>query len=140
MSSLTIVETVLRDRQGFFAEIRQEVGLGAKIRAMLLASIAFLALYGAVMGSTHSLWQALSSAGKLPLLFLATRLICAPTLYFFNRIFGSTRSLSQDLALMLAAITTTSVVLLAARPSCSSSSSPAATTNSSSCSTWGCSP
>src|SRR5262249_13208027 len=60
MSSLTIIESILRDRQAFFAEIRQGQDLKEKMRAMLISSIAFLALYGAVMGSTHSLWQALS--------------------------------------------------------------------------------
>jgi hypothetical protein len=68
------------------------------------------------MGSTHSFWQALSSGFKLPLLFLATLIVCAPTLYFFNLIFGSNQSLSQNIALMLTAITVTAVVLLSFAP------------------------
>lgn len=116
MSSLTIIESILRDRTNFFAEIRQGQALEDKMRAMLISSIAFLALYGAVMGSTHSFWQALSSAFKLPLLFLATLIVCAPTLYFFNLIFGSNQSLSQNIALMLTAITVTAVVLLSFAP------------------------
>ncbi|MGQ9682946.1 MAG: actin-binding WH2 domain-containing protein [Anaerolineae bacterium] len=114
--SFTIIEEILRDRQRVFSEIRAGEGLGEKISAMLVSSAAFLALYGAVMGSTHSLWQALSSAIKLPLLFLATLVICAPTLYFFNLIFGSNQSLSQNVALMLTAITVTAVVLLSFAP------------------------
>lgn len=116
MSSLTIIESILRDRQGFFAEIREGRALKEKMRAMLISSIAFFALYGAVMGSTHSLWQALSSGFKLPLLFLATLIVCAPTLYFFNLIFGSNQSLSQNIALILTAITVTAVVLLSFAP------------------------
>lgn len=116
VGGLTIVETILRDRQRVFAEIRAGQGLGEKMRAMVISSVVFLALYGAVMGSTHSLWQALSSALKLPLLFLATLAICAPTLYFFNLIFGSDQSLSQSVALMLTAITVTAVVLLSFAP------------------------
>ncbi len=116
MSSLTIIESILRDRQAFFREIREGQDLRDKIRAMLISSIAFLALYGAVLGSTHSLWQAMSSAVKLPLLFLATLIVCAPTLYFFNLIFGSDQSLSQNIALMLTAITVTAVVLLSFAP------------------------
>ena len=114
--NLMIIEAILRDRQGFFAEIRAGRGLAEKVRAMVISSIAFLALYGAVMGSTHSLWQALSSAAKLPLLFLATLLISAPTLYFFNLIFGASHTLSQNVALMLTAITVTAVVLLSFAP------------------------
>ena len=116
MSSLSIIEAILRDRQAFFFEIRMGQDLQAKIRAMLVSSVAFLALYGAVMGATNSLWQTLSSSLKLPVLFLATLIVCAPTLYFFNLIFGSNQSLSQNVALMLTAITVTAVVLLSFAP------------------------
>ncbi len=116
MRNLAIIETILRDRRGFFAEVRDGLGLGQKMRAMLVSSIAFLALYGAVMGSTHSLWQAFSSAAKLPLLFLATLVVCSPTLYFFNLIFGSNQSLTQNFALILTAITVTAVLLLSFAP------------------------
>ena len=116
MSSLTVIESILRDRRAFFGEIRQGQELKEKMRAMLISSIVFLALYGAVMGSTHSLLQTLSSAIKLPVLFLATLIVCAPTLYFFNLIFGSNQSLSQNIAIMLTAITVTAVVLLSFAP------------------------
>ena len=116
MRDLAIIETILRDRPRFFREIREGHGLGEKIRAMLISSIAFLALYGAVMGSSHSLWQGLSSAVKLPLLFLATLVVCSPTLYFFNLIFGSNQSLTQNVTLILSAITVTSVLLLSFSP------------------------
>src|SRR5574341_2228053 len=116
MKDLAVIETILRNRYQFFSEIKEGIGLPEKMRAMLISSIAFLALYGAVMGSTHSLWQALSSGVKLPLLFLATLIVCAPTLYFFNLIFGSNQSLTQNIALMLTAITVTAVVLLSFAP------------------------
>src|SRR5512141_566951 len=116
MSSLTIIESILRDRQAFFCELSNETELKAKMRAMLISSIAFLALYGAVLGSTHSLWHVFSSAFKLPILFLATLLVCAPTLYFFNVMFGSTQSLSQNIAVMMTAFTVTAVVLLSFAP------------------------
>lgn len=116
MNNLAVIETILRNRHQFFAEIRDGVELGRKMRAMLISSIAFFALYGAVMGSTHSLWQALSSAVKLPILFLATLVVCSPTLYFFNLIFGSNQSLAQNFALILAAITVTAVLLLSFAP------------------------
>lgn len=116
MNNLAIIETILRGRHRFFVEIREGMELGRKMRAMLISSIAFFALYGAVMGSTHSLWQALSSAVKLPLLFLATLVVCSPTLYFFNLIFGSSQSLTQNFTLILTAITVTAVLLLSFAP------------------------
>jgi len=116
VNNLAIIETILRSRNRFFIEIREGVELSQKMRAMLISSIAFFALYGAVMGSTHSLWQTLSSAVKLPLLFLATLVVCSPTLYFFNLIFGSNQSLAQNFTLILTAITVTAVLLLSFAP------------------------
>ncbi len=116
MNDLAVIETILRNRYHFFEEIREGVGLQEKLRAMLISSVAFLALYGAVMGSTHSLWQALSSAFKLPILFLATLIVCSPTLYFFNVLFGSNQSMTQNIALILTAITVTAVLLLSFAP------------------------
>jgi hypothetical protein len=107
-----VVETILRDRQSFFEQIREGIGVPEKIRAMVVSSIAFLAVYGAVLGSTHSLIQALSSAVKLPLLFLATMLICIPTLYVFSVLFGSNQRLHQSMALVLSAITVMAVLML----------------------------
>jgi hypothetical protein len=116
MHDLGVVETILRNRVLFFEQIREGRGLGQKMRAMLISSVIFFALYGGVMGSTHSLWQALSSAVKLPVLFLATLFICAPTLYFFNVLFGSSQNLTQNVALILTAITVTAVLLLSFAP------------------------
>jgi len=116
VNDLAVIETILRNRFHFFIDIRDGVQLQAKIKAMLFSSIVFLALFGAVMGSTHSLWQALSSAAKLPILFLATLIVSSPTLYFFNVLFGSNQSLTQNVALILTAITVTSVLLLSFAP------------------------
>ena len=116
VNDLAIIETILRNRREFFTEIREGIRLPEKMRAMLVSSIVFLMLYGAVMGSTHSLWQALSSAVKLPVLFLATLIVCSPTLYFFNVLFRSNQSLTQNFCLILTAITVTAVLLLSFAP------------------------
>ena len=116
MNDLAIIETILRNRTLFFQEIRDGIRLNEKMRAMFISSLIFFALYGAVMGSSHSLWQALSSAVKLPMMFLATLFICAPTLYFFNVLFGSSQSIGQNVALILTAITVTAVLLLSFAP------------------------
>jgi hypothetical protein len=114
--SLSEVETLLRNRFRFFAEIRDGVEVARKIRAMLLWSVVCLALFGAIIGSEHSVWQALSSGVKLPLLFLITLVVCLPALYFFNMIFEASLSLSQNFAVLLSAVTMTSMVLLAFAP------------------------
>jgi hypothetical protein len=114
--SLSEIEVLLRNRFRFFAEVRDGVGLARKTWAMVLWSAVFLAVVGAVIGSKHSVLQALASGVKLPLLFLITLVICLPTIYFFNTIFESSLSLSQNFALLLSAVTVTSIVLLAFMP------------------------
>jgi hypothetical protein len=116
MQNFTIIERILRDRGPFFNEIRDGQALWQKIRAMLLSCMSFLAIYGAVMGASHSILQALSSAVKLPILFIVTLIICTPSLYFFNLLFGSRQSLPQNISLILTAMTTTAVLLLSFAP------------------------
>src|SRR5262249_49839700 len=101
MTNFTVIEQILRNRTLFYSEIRDNVELWAKCKAMLISCITFFALYGAVMGASHSLLQALSSFVKLPILFIVTFLICAPSLYFFNLLFGSKQTLLQHIALIL---------------------------------------
>jgi len=116
VNDLVIVEAMLRDRPQFLAELNQGLNLGPKMRAMLRGSVAMLLLYGALLGVTHGLGQTVSSALKLPLLFLATLLICAPVLYLINALFGANQSLAQSLALVLMAITVTALLLLSFMP------------------------
>jgi hypothetical protein len=116
MGHLTIVETILRHRADFFAEVRDQIGLQQKIIAMMISSFVFLAIYGAVMGASNSIQQVISSALKLPILFLVTLIICSPSLYFFNLLFGSRQTLLQSIALILTGMTTTSVLLLSLAP------------------------
>src|SRR4051794_23520115 len=83
---------------------------------MLGSSVIALACYGAVLGSFHSALMALTSAVKLPLLFLATLAICLPTLYLFNLVFGARLSVRQSLALVMVALTVTAMLALAFAP------------------------
>jgi hypothetical protein len=111
-----IIEKILRNRYGFFEEIREGIELREKMRAMVISSMTFFAFYGAVMGASSSLWQTMSSAVKLPILFLATLFVCVPSLYFFSLLFGSNQSLGQSVTVILTAITVTAVLLLSCAP------------------------
>ncbi|MBC7870681.1 MAG: actin-binding WH2 domain-containing protein [Chitinophagaceae bacterium] len=66
--------------------------------------------------ANHALPQMFSSAVKVPVLFLITLIICSPSLYFFNLLFGSKQTISQTFALIMTAITTTSVLLVSFAP------------------------
>jgi len=109
----TMSEWIMRDRLSFFEEVRTHRDLGAKLRSMILSSLFYLALFGVVLGMSHSWMQALMSAIKLPMLFLVTLLICLPTLYFFNLLYGSQLTFQQTTTLMMAAVTITGALSLA---------------------------
>jgi hypothetical protein len=115
-SSPLVIERFLRDREGVWRQIRLEHRLNALIGQMLANATVALACYGLVMGSSHSIWQSLASAVKLPILFLLTLAICLPTLYLFNLVCGGRLSARQALALVLAAITVTATLTLAFAP------------------------
>jgi hypothetical protein len=115
-TGLLIIERILRDRDAIWRQVAEERGLKDLTVHMLASCAVSLALYGAVLGSSHSFAQAISSAVKLPLLFLATLAICLPTLYLFNLVFGSRLSVMQAVTLIMISITVTAVLTLAFAP------------------------
>ncbi|MEU7612447.1 hypothetical protein [Micromonospora sp. NPDC049204] len=111
-----VIERILRDREGIWQQIVAEGDLNKLTGRMLTSSAIALACYGAVLGFFHSPLMALTSALKLPLLFLVTLVICLPTLYLFNLVFGARLSVRQSLALVMVAITVTSMLAVAFAP------------------------
>lgn len=116
MNYFSVVTYLLRERQQFLAEIRAGIKLKTKIVSLLVTSSAFFAIYGAIIGASSSWYQSLVSAIKLPILYILTAIVCFPTLYFFNVMFGSRRTAEQYLALLMTAMSTISMLLLGFAP------------------------
>ncbi|MBW4564067.1 MAG: actin-binding WH2 domain-containing protein [Mojavia pulchra JT2-VF2] len=108
--------SLLRDRQAFLEEIRQEVRLQSKISSLFVASSISFAIYGAIIGASHSWAQAISGAIKLPAFYLLTLIICFPTLFFFNVLFGSRSSFQQHFVVLLTSVSVISVLLFSLAP------------------------
>jgi hypothetical protein len=115
-SGLLVIERILRDRQGIWQQVVADRGLTRLTGQMMISSMIALACYGAVLGSFHSVLMAVTSAVKLPLLFLVTLAICLPTLYLFNLVFGARLSVRQSLSLVMVALTVTAMLALAFAP------------------------
>jgi hypothetical protein len=111
-----VLITLLRDRTLFLEEIRQGIKIESKIIALLISSSIFFAVYGAIIGANSSLLQVISSAVKLPALYLITLIICLPTLFFFDILFGSTLAFNQYAALILTTVSVISVLLFSFAP------------------------
>jgi hypothetical protein len=116
MKHFSTLISLLRDRQQFFDEIRQDYKIEKKIGSLLVASSTFLAIYGAIIGASSGGLQILSSAIKLPALYLITLTICLPTLYFFDILFGSALAFGQYAVLVLISISVISVLLFSFAP------------------------
>ncbi|AKG24005.1 hypothetical protein [Calothrix sp. 336/3] len=111
-----ILLTLLRDRQNFLEEIKQGIRLQAKANSLLVVSSIFFSIYGAIIGASHSWMQALSGAIKFPAFYLLSLIICFPTLFFFNVLFGSRSSLQQHFVVLLTAVSVMSVLLFSFAP------------------------
>jgi hypothetical protein len=101
---ISVVEGILRSRTTHFADTHEREALPGLIGSLVLVITIGFSVSGFVMGlSGRNLVQALASALKLPLLFLASGLICLPTLYQFSSLFGSRMRFWQAWALILTA-------------------------------------
>ena len=116
MNHFGVLMQFLRDRSQFLEAIKQGKKVQKIIFSLLISSSVFFAVYGAIMGSFQGGLQILSSAIKLPALYLLTLLICLPTLYFYEVVSGSKRTFDQYLAILLASMSIISVMLFGFAP------------------------
>ena len=114
---LTIVPRFLRDPQAFFASIQRGEEIKSKVLSLAASSALFLLIYGFVLGLAHSFWQALATAVKMPILFMATMAFCLPALYFFSLALLSTRlKMLQVTAVVLTGVGVIAFLLLGLAP------------------------
>lgn len=116
MKYFSVVMNLLRERKQFLEELREGVKLKSKIFGLLISSTVFFGIYGAILGASSTWMQCLVSVIKLPALYLLTLIICFPTLYFFNVMFGSKRTFEQYLALLMTAMAMISILMFGFAP------------------------
>ncbi|NJN22780.1 MAG: actin-binding WH2 domain-containing protein [Leptolyngbya sp. RL_3_1] len=116
MNHFSTLITLLRDRNVFLNEVRDGVKVESKILSLIIASSLFFAIYGAIIGASNGWQQMLVSTAKLPALYLLTLLICLPTLYFFDILFGSKADFKQYTVMSLTTVSVISVLLFSFAP------------------------
>ena len=113
----TILPNFLRNPDYFFKSIRDGEQVESKALTLSLASFLFLLVYGFMLGLTKSPLQAVSSAIKIPVLFLSSMAFCLPALYFFSlALLGTPLRMIQVLTVVLAGIAVTAFLLLGLAP------------------------
>ena len=81
--------SLLSDRERLFLDVVEGSTLGRTLRFVLSTIILGAALYGLSAGAYSSALQAASAAIKLPLLILATFVICFPAFFVVQILVGS---------------------------------------------------
>lgn len=116
MNHFSTLIDLLRDRTTFLEEVRNNIKIESKILSLIIASSLFFAIYGAIIGASNGWQQMLVSMVKLPAFYLLTLLICLPTLYFFDILFGSKAGFKQYFVLSLTTVAVISVLLFSFAP------------------------
>lgn len=88
----------------------------AIVRTLIVFSLLCLAVFGAMIGASHSILQAATSFIKLPVVFFITGLICFPTLYIFLSLFGFKTSLRGVAQFCLISVSIMGIILIAFAP------------------------
>jgi hypothetical protein len=110
------VARILSDRERFYTDVTEGKDLVRMLGHALGTLIALCALYGAAAGAYAGFLQALSSAIKLPFLFLGTLVICFPGFFVIQVLVGSRLKLAQVLTLVLGALSLSAILLAAIVP------------------------
>lgn len=112
-----IMPEFLRDPDAFFASIQKDEQVQEKAITLLLVSLCSFMVYGLMVGLAKSPLQAISSAIKVPILFLSTMAFCLPALYFFSlALLGTPLKMMQVLTVVLSGIAVTAFLLLGLAP------------------------
>jgi len=110
------ISSLLSGREQLFTDVVEGVGLKRRLWYSLGTLVALTTFYGLAAGAWAGPLQAISAAVKLPLLVLATLVICFPAFYVVQILVGSRLRLLQVLVLVLAALSLTAVLLAAFVP------------------------
>ncbi|RPI01521.1 MAG: hypothetical protein EHM72_06245 [Calditrichaeota bacterium] len=89
------------NNETFYEKITDEKQVKFEIVNHLLLLLIFSMVYGAIMGSYNGWLQSLSSAVKMPMLFLLIILICFPAFFVIQTVLGSKLTISQMISIIL---------------------------------------
>lgn len=95
--------------------IREENAVGKVLNLYFLMMILSF-FYGLLMGSYHSISQAIATGVKISVLFSLTLLICFPAFFIIQFILGSKLKLHQMLTIVLSGFVLTSAIMVSFTP------------------------
>jgi hypothetical protein len=114
--NVATVNRLLRSPSEVAGDCREDRDVAPLVATALVAIAVSALLFGAAVGSWRGGAQIAWSALKLPVVTLATLVVCVPAFHAIAAVFGRPWSLRSAVSLMLAAGARFSLVLLAATP------------------------
>ncbi len=105
-----------QNKDDYFERIAQDKNPIRRIVSLYLLLNIFSFLYGIVMGSFHSFWQALTAGIKVPVLFTLVLIICFPAFFIIQFVLGSKLRLYQMLSIILSGFVLTTSIMVSFAP------------------------
>ena len=105
-----------QNKEEFFKKLIEEDQSFRKILNLYLLMILFTFFYGLIMGSYHSIQQAIAAGIKLPFLFTIVLLICFPAFFIIQFILGSKLRLFQMMTIVLSGFVLTTAIMVSFSP------------------------
>lgn len=105
-----------RGRRALLDDLRLDRDLGKHVATLILSTIVFGAIYGAVLGSWHGPRLAAYVAIKVPLLMLSTAAITALFNWIVSALLGLRMRMAQTFALTLVPLAIASIVAASLAP------------------------
>lgn len=93
--------SLYKNKELFFDEVIKSKEIWKIIGKLLVIIFGLTFLYGFIMGSYHSLLQAIVAGFKVPILFIGAIIICFPSFFIIQIILGSKLTLGQMLEIIL---------------------------------------
>jgi hypothetical protein len=110
----TFLDGIMRQRD--FEAIFENRSIPAQIGVRLVMIFLLAGFYGLIMGFTSGLPQMISSAVKVPVLFLLTLLVCFPVFHVVNVLMGSRLGFLQTVTLVLSSLSMSCILLASCAP------------------------
>ena len=114
-NGLTEVFKIFQNTESYFND-RDKTQSNKLIFNQIVIICFFAFIYGAVMGSYHSILQSAVAGTKLIVLSLCTLIICFPSFFVIQQVLGSKMNFRQMLVIILSGFVLTSTIALSFSP------------------------
>jgi hypothetical protein len=105
-----------QNREGYFEKLLKEPKSAGRLISLLAMLNLFSFLYGIVMGSFHSFYQAIAAGVKVAVMFDLAILICFPAFFIIQYVLGSKLGFGQMISIILSGFVLATSIMISFAP------------------------